>query len=161
MASPVTTEIESAFEQGGGRALPAFEHAVVSDVMHSGVITCDPAEPLRMVAATMASKRIHCVVVAARDDGQASGSWSIVSDLDLVNAVTEDRFDDRTAASAAISEFLTVTADEKLHRVAQMMTEHELTHLVVVDRASGRPTGVLSTLDVAAAVGLGGTETPE
>jgi hypothetical protein len=30
------------------------------------------------------------------------------------------------------------------------MTEHEVTHLVVVDAESDKPLGVLSTLDVAA-----------
>ncbi len=130
----------------------ALEQAIVSEAMHSGVITCDPAEPLRMLAGIMASEQVHCVVVAPVEGEEAAGSWSIVSDLDLVNAITEDRFDERTAASAAVSEFLTVTPEEKLQRAAQMMTEHELTHLVVVDRASHRPMGILSTLDIADAV---------
>jgi CBS domain-containing protein len=34
----------------------------------------------------------------------------------------------------------------------QLMAEHEVTHVIVVERHSGRPIGVLSTLDVARAL---------
>lgn len=134
---------------------PAFERADVSDAMHPGVITCEPDAPLRMLAGIMAAEQVHCVVIDANGDGEATAQWSIVSDLDLVNAVSENRFEERTAASAAVSEFLTVTSDEKLHRAAQIMTEHELTHLVVIDKASGRPEGILSTLDIARVLAWG------
>ena len=53
-----------------------------------------------------------------------------------------------TAATAA----LMVSPGESLQRAAQLMTEHGTAHLVVVEPASGRPVGVLSTLDVAAAL---------
>jgi CBS domain-containing protein len=33
------------------------------------------------------------------------------------------------------------------------MTEHGVSHLVVVDPATGHPSGIISTLDVAAAFG--------
>jgi CBS domain-containing protein len=41
---------------------------------------------------------------------------------------------------------------ETLERAAQLMTEHGSAHLVVDDPETGRPVGVLSTLDIAAAL---------
>jgi CBS domain-containing protein len=34
----------------------------------------------------------------------------------------------------------------------QLMMEHEVAHVIVIERHSGRPLGVLSTLDVARAL---------
>jgi CBS domain-containing protein len=127
---------------------PLFEHALVADAMRPEVITCPADAPLRWVAGVMAAERVHCVVVEPRGDQNERGTWGIVSDLDLVGAAGGD-LDAATAGGVAASEFLTVTPDEKLERAAQMMAEHETTHLVVVDAASRRPIGVLSTLDVA------------
>jgi CBS domain-containing protein len=45
---------------------------------------------------------------------------------------------------------LTIAPDESVERAAQLMTEHAAAHLVVVERS--QPVGVLSTLDVAAAL---------
>jgi CBS domain-containing protein len=50
-------------------------------------------------------------------------------------------------------EFLTVNAGESLLRAAQLMAEHEVTHLVVIDPETGHAVGVLSTHDLAGAIG--------
>lgn len=42
-----------------------------------------------------------------------------------------------------------MSSDERLERAAQLMAEHGVSHLVVVDAADGHPIGVLSTLDLA------------
>lgn len=58
------------------------------------------------------------------------------------------------AADAPLAEVAGIMSKhgrESLRRAAQMMAEHGVTHLVVLDAASGYPVGVLSTLDVAAA----------
>lgn len=44
-----------------------------------------------------------------------------------------------------------MSADEPLQNAAQLMSEHGVSHLVVVEGAGGYPLGVLSTLDIAAA----------
>jgi CBS domain-containing protein len=112
------------------------------------VITCPADAPLRWVAGVMAAERVHCVVIEPHSGHGERRTWGVISDLDLVRAAGSD-LDAATAGGVAASEFLTVTATEKLGRAAQMMAEHEATHLVVVDPASSRPIGVLSTLDVA------------
>jgi CBS domain-containing protein len=53
----------------------------------------------------------------------------------------------------ASTEIVTVDIDEPLERAAQLMVEHQVTHLLVVSGA--RPVGILSTLDVAGCLAWG------
>lgn len=119
----------------------------VEQWMTRGVIRCAPETPLLEVAELMASRRVHCVVVAS--DVRASRVWGIVSDLDLVAAAGVRDLDEQTAGGSAATPALVVAPEETLERAAQLMTEHATTHLVVVER--GRPVGILSTLDLARA----------
>jgi CBS domain-containing protein len=130
----------------------------VREAMHPGVLTCPPDAPLRTVAQIMARYRIHCVVVWGDLDelGLDGNVWGVVSDLDLVGAA--DDLDGRTAASAAATEIVTVAPAASLAEAARLLTEHAVTHLVVVDPRSDRPVGVLSTLDVARALVSGPVE---
>lgn len=93
----------------------------------------------------MASHKVHAVAVT----GNANRPIGIVSDLDMVAAAADA--EDATALQVAATEPLSISTAEPLHRAAQMMAEHGTSHLVVVDASSGYPSGVLSTLDVAAA----------
>jgi CBS domain-containing protein len=136
----------------GSYTTPAIEHATVGDAMRPEVLTCPPDAPLRDVARTMASEHVHSVIVSGTDaEGRA---WGIVSDMDLLRAARDD-IDARTASWAAVTEFLSVSPDDPLERAVQLMLEHEVTHLVVVDPGSGRPLGVLSSLDVAGLLAWG------
>ena len=139
----------------GSYIAPSLEHAVVSDAMRSEILTCPPDASLRTVARMMAAEHVHCAVVSdggRRDGGRAA--WGIVSDMDLLRSARED-IDERTAAWAAASEFVSVSPDESLERAVQLMVEHDASHLVVVDPASDKPVGVLSTLDVAGVLAWG------
>lgn len=126
----------------------------VAEAMHPGVLTCPLETPLRDVARMMALYRIHAVVVFGEetDDANGVGLWGVVSDLDLVQAAVGDELEDRTAGGTAVTPVLTIAAGDTLLRAAQLMSEHDVTHLVVVDRGATRPVGVLSTLDVARAL---------
>jgi CBS domain-containing protein len=119
--------------------------------MHHGVLTCSKDASLAHVAGLMASHRVHCVVVTDEQEG-APSLWGIVSDLDLTAAASVRDLDQQTAGATAATAALTIEPDETVQRAAQLMTEHGTTHLVVVD-AERRPVGILSTLDVAAALG--------
>lgn len=132
---------------------PASAGIRVFDAMHRGVLTCSRDASLADVAGLMASRRVHCVVVADAP-GDANSLWGIVSDLDLVAAAGVRDLDAQTAGAAAATAALTIEPEETVQRAAQLMTEHGATHLVVVD-AMRRPVGILSTLDVAAALSNG------
>lgn len=130
------------------RHAPRLEHVRVSDAMHAGVVTCAADTPLRDVARMMVEHHIHCVVVP---DIVGTGplAWGIVSDLDVVGAAAAGRLQGRTAADIAAGAALAISDDDVLDRAVRLMSEHRVAHLVVVGAASGRPVGVLSTLDVA------------
>ena len=125
--------------------LPALAHLRVRDCMHAGVLTCATDDSLRHVAAIMANHRVHAVVMTKRDADWPEG---VVTDLDVLTAVASGA--DCTARQAGATEPLTVSGDEPLERAARLMSEHGLSHLVVVDAAGGYPIGVLSSLDIAA-----------
>ena len=130
--------------------VPASAGIRVFDAMRRGVPTCSRDASLADVAGLMASRRVNCVVVAD-EPGGADSLWGIVSDLDLVAAAGVRDLDEQTAGAAAATAAVTVGPGETVQRAAQLMTEHATTHLVVVD-AMRRPVGVISTLDVAAAL---------
>lgn len=133
--------------------MKTFDTTTVGDVMHEGVVTCDLDEPLTSVARTMLQRRIHCVVVwhetPSASDPQV---WGVVSDLDLVKVAAIEDTGARTAGDSAATPALMVTSEETVRRAAQLMAEHEVAHLVVVDSETNNPVGVISTLDVAKAV---------
>ena len=123
----------------------------VKDAMHRGVFTCEREDALSEVAATMARELVHCVVVES-GSGEAGPPWGIVSDLDLVAAASVRDLDDQSAGGSAGTPVVTVSPAETLERAAQLMTEHNTAHLIVVDPSEQRPLGVLSTLDIAASL---------
>src|SRR5689334_1393478 len=140
--------------RGSDRA-PALEHALVEDVMRRGIIRCEPDTDLTTVARLMATNHVHAVVVSGIEPSAHGGehlTWGLITALDLVAAALPG-VDVPEAGVLANSEILTVDDDESLERAAQLMVEHQLTHLIVV--SGGRPVGVLSTLDIAGSIAWG------
>lgn len=124
--------------------------ATVAEAMSSGAIDAPPQTPLLAIAAQMAERRVHCVIV----DGLARGPsgseelvWGIVSDRDLLSAAAAGRLD-ATAAELAVTEIVT---SEPIEQAVRLMAQHECTHLVVVSD-DAQPIGVISSLDVAGAL---------
>ena len=125
--------------------MPKLDHIRVRDAMHPGILSCAGDAPLGEVAGIMAKNRVHAVAIS---DGNGSRPAGIVSALDVVAAIAAG--EEATAGQAAATEPLTVPSRERLARAAQLMAEYAVSHLVVLDDATGRPVGVLSTLDIAA-----------
>lgn len=138
----------------GSYRSPSFEKARVSEAMHPGVVSCTPETPLRVVAQIMAQRHIHSVVVTDLPAGEAERHWGVVSDVDLLRASSGD-LDTQTAREVAATELPTVAVEEALSRAAQMMAEHEVTHLMVVDDSGERAVGVISSLDIAGILAWG------
>ena len=126
----------------------------VIDVMHPGVIACPLDTPLRTVARMMTTYRVHAIMVIAHEgDELPHGSlWGVISDIDLIRAAKSVDFDRETAGSLAAEPPLTVTTIDPLDHALELMAEHGASHLIVVERRSTRPIGVVSTLDVARAL---------
>ena len=139
----------------GSYLMPAFERATVVDVMRPGVMSCAPDAPLATVAQTMATHHVHSIVVGGMTRDDAGGEhlvWGLVSDMDIVRAA-ESGIEGRTAADAARTELVTVDPSTPLAEAARLMNEHATAHLLVV--SGGHPSGIVSSLDIAAALAWG------
>jgi CBS domain-containing protein len=123
--------------------------ATVADAMTSGVIHCSPETPLRAVARLMAEKGVHAVYVFdyGDEDDETVALWGLVSDLDLVAAADAD-LDGMTARGSAVTPLVTIVSSDLLADAGRRMTETGVSHLAVLDPSTGRPSGVLSTLDI-------------
>jgi CBS domain-containing protein len=141
----------------GSYLTPSFEHARVADAMRPRVLTCDPETPLVTVAQRMASEHVHAIVVlletAAPDGEMGPRPWKVVTDHDVLRSAAS--ISDRAAGEVATGEVLLAQPDEALPDVADRMIEHGTSHAVVVEPRTGRPVGVLSTLDIAGILGWG------
>jgi CBS domain-containing protein len=113
--------------------------------MRQGIFSCAAGAPLSEVVGMMAKHRVHAVAVT---DGPGGRPVGVVSDLDVIAALLAGL---QTTALQAATEPLTVSGEASLRRASQLMTEHGVSHLVVVDSASGYPVGVISTTDLVGA----------
>ena len=133
---------------------PALGQLRVIDAMHPGLISCSLDTPLRTVARMMVTYRVHAILVTAHGEEELprGGRWGVVSDAALLRAARVADLDEQTSRTIAATPVLTVSTSDELARAAQLMVEHEVSHLVVVEPHSARPIGVLSTLDIARAL---------
>jgi len=137
---------------------PAFSRDRVADVMSPGVLSCAPETPLRTAARMMATYSVHAIFVfASREESDGSEQfWTVLTDLDLIEASLPD-LERRTAGGTAHEHVVTVEADAPIERAALLMSQHRTTHLVVVSPETGRPVGVVSSLDLARAIAADST----
>ena len=117
------------------------------DAMHAPIVACGPDTALDQVAKLMASHRVHAVVVDGILDDRLV--WGVVSDQDLIGSAFNE-FPPENAGQAARTQPLTVDADDDLASVSLRLVAHRCSHVIVVD--GERPVGVVSTLDIAAAI---------
>ena len=115
---------------------PRLSRMTVRDAMQLGLFECPPETGVEALARTMAEKSIHCVVVAGIDRMRGLGPG----------------LESTTAAELAATDIVVVEPTDTLEHAAQLMAEHDNAHLVVASPQTGRPVGMLSTLDVARAV---------
>jgi CBS domain-containing protein len=134
---------------------PELADVCVADAMHPGVLTCPSETPLRDVARMLVSYAVHCIVVLGSEEEHEDGEerpWAVVSDLDLVAAALAGGLDEHTAGGVAGSPVVLISGRETLGQAAHMMSEYQTSHLLVVEPDELRPVGIVSTLDVAAAL---------
>ena len=125
----------------------------VRDAMHHGLISCSTDTPLRTLARMMSTHRVHAILVRLHDEGELpSGSrWGIVESGHVLRAVASGEVGSISAGAIMTSPVPVVAADDDLALASVRMVVHDLSHVLVVERQSGRPIGVLSALDVARA----------
>ena len=135
----------------GSYLMPSLGHASVADAMHPGIITCDAEATLTEVARTMATHHVHSVAVLSLARGSRPSEeaeiWGIVSDLDLISAGIRGG-PERPAADLAHQPPLIVEPTLPLREAGELMVAHGAPHALVVEPATNRPVGMLSTLDI-------------
>jgi len=119
---------------------------VVRELMKREVCTCRPSDSLRRVAEIM-SKGACGVLPLVDEQGVVVG---IVTDRDLCMAACRDGSppESTLVSSVANRQVQTVREDDTPERAEQLMREHCIRRLPVVD-GSGRPVGILSLHDLA------------
>lgn len=132
--------------QRSGRRPPAVDEGRVRDACSKGILACSSFATVPEMGRLMAAHQVHSLIV-----WQAGGArWGVVTDLDVAFAALCRPgvvADDLARHAPSI-------ADEgSLLRAITLMREQRTSHLVVIDSASERPTGILSALDIAAMVG--------
>lgn len=116
----------------------------VRDIMTSAPLTVEPQASVRAVAQLMRDQDLGAVLVTEGDRLRG-----LVSDRDLVvRAIAEGVDPEKTTVVQACSEDLvTVGPDEDLTHAVQLMREHSVRRIPVVD--GDRPVGIVSLGDLA------------
>jgi CBS domain-containing protein len=124
---------------------------IVKDLMHPGVITCEPATSLGQVAVLLDQHQVHALFVADRDEH----ILGIISDFDLMAGewLSSD------AESLAVMRNLTATdlmtqpvdsveVNTPLIEAVNLLMEKSVSRLLV--RENGKPVGIISLSDLVA-----------
>jgi CBS domain-containing protein len=121
---------------------------IVGDLMTPEIISCQAQDKVSQVAAIMASQGIHATL---REPPTGTGPL-IVTDLELVRAALQRPRDTR-AGDLASEPVPTIHDNASVDEAVAKMAELYVRHLLAVDPVSGRACGVISSLDIVAALG--------
>jgi CBS domain-containing protein len=115
----------------------------VRDIMTADPVTVEPVTSVAQVARIMRDEDIGAVLVTEGDTLRG-----LVTDRDLVvRSLSEGGDPEQTTVASACSEDLfTLTPDEDLDHAVQLMREHAVRRVPVVDH--GHPVGIVSLGDL-------------
>ncbi|CAL9277644.1 Hypoxic response protein 1 [Streptomyces sp. SudanB5_2050] len=117
----------------------------VRDIMTGHPVTVEPLTSVTAVARVMRDRDLGAVLVTDGDELRG-----LVTDRDLViRAVAEGGDPERTTVAGVCSdeELVTVGPDDELERAVELMREHAVRRVPVVD--DSRPVGIVSLGDLA------------
>jgi signal-transduction protein with cAMP-binding, CBS, and nucleotidyltransferase domain len=122
----------------------------VSEIMHSGVLTCLRETPIQDVARRMSEEDISALVVVD-DDGVMVG---LISRTDLVNARLYEQYWKHwrglTAGHIMVTDVVSVHLSDPVQHASKQMMERRIHRVVVVEEGEKgvRPVGILSITDL-------------
>jgi CBS domain-containing protein len=121
----------------------------IREVMTASVVTADPATPVREVAALMRERNVGSVVLVR--DGEPVG---IVTDRDLtVSVLADGRGGDDRARDHASAPVVTGEPRMDVAAACDLLVQHGIRRLPIVEPGSGRLTGIVTLDDLAARTG--------
>jgi len=109
-------------------------------------IIATPDAKIREVARVMAEKKVGLVVIV--DKSQPDVAVGVVSERDVVKAVAKGVNLDEPVSAIMSTPVITVEGDEPMWKVAEVMRQHNIRHVVVT--RGGRLYGVISIRDLVA-----------
>jgi CBS domain-containing protein len=121
---------------------------IVGDLMSTEIIFCQAEDNLAQMAATMVSHGIHATLL----EPPTGTHPLIVTDLELVQAALQ-RPSDTRAHDLASEPIPRIHDNASVDEAVAKMAELYVRHLLAVDPVSGRSCGVISSLDIVAALG--------
>lgn len=116
---------------------------------------CSPAAPMREAVRLMAREHVHCVLVHDESLGD-DGFCGVVTELAVAEAASRGRVCD--AAETWAVPVALVAEESTVETAMRRMSERGAADLVVFDRLTARPTGVISRIDAANALLLSAQE---
>ncbi|WP_121745479.1 CBS domain-containing protein [Streptomyces sp. E2N166] len=116
----------------------------VRDIMTGDPVTVEPQSSVTAVARIMRDQDLGAVLVTDGDELRG-----LVTDRDLViRSVAEGGDPEQTTVAGACSDdVVTVRSDDELNHAVELMREHAVRRVPVVD--DGRPVGIVSLGDLA------------
>ncbi|GAA5217141.1 CBS domain-containing protein [Streptomyces thinghirensis] len=116
----------------------------VRDIMTGAPVTVEPQTSVTAVARIMRDQDLGAVLVTDGDELRG-----LVTDRDLVvRSVAEGGDPEQTTVAGACSDdVVTVRSDDELNHAVELMREHAVRRVPVVD--DGRPVGIVSLGDLA------------
>jgi CBS domain-containing protein len=116
----------------------------VRDIMTSAPVTVEPQASVVAVAQMMRDENVGAVLVTEEDHLRG-----LVSDRDLVVRALAQGTDPQqtTVANACSDDLVTVSPDEDVDRAIELMREHSVRRLPVVE--GDQPIGIISLGDMA------------
>jgi len=109
-------------------------------------IAATPDAKIKEVARIMAEKKIGLVVIV--DKSQPDVAVGVVSERDIVRAVAKGVNLDEPVGAIMPTPVITVEGDEPVWKVAEVMRQHNIRHVVVT--RGGKLYGVISIRDLVA-----------
>ncbi|PSN91137.1 hypothetical protein B9Q03_05015 [Candidatus Marsarchaeota G2 archaeon OSP_D] len=129
------------------KRMPRRVEVRARDVMSSPPVTVGASSTLREASEKMWSEKVGSVIVVD-NEGYLLG---ILTERDVVFAVAKGMFEAHekkpTVDSVMSKNVVTVNTDSSIAQVAQLMSEFNIKHIVVMSQ-EGRPVGVISLRDM-------------
>lgn len=126
---------------------------LVRDLMHPGVLTCQPAATLGQVAVLLTQNQVHALIVSDRE-GRPLG---VITDYDLLAGewLSVDDESLSTMRKLTAHDLMsypvdTIEASAPIKEAAHVLIEKDVNRLLVTDQ--GKPVGVISTTDFIASI---------
>ncbi len=130
------------------------ETSTAADLMHEGLISCEPGAPLGEVARLLRANQVHSLVVI---DPSSGGAVGVISDTDLLAGEWLATDPERLAVMAKMTAgdlmskpAITISGSAAVPEAVELMRSNHVARLLV--ELDGRPAGVLAISDVVAQV---------